>query len=141
MKDGSIKAEIKSRIKGEEEILLFASGRLFTQNGNRVISYLEKNENGTVSCRLTLTCDAVLLERRGEGVLFRARFAEREKSETLYYAGGAEFSAVIVTEKCIVSEKEGELRLSLTYRMLLGEVERQVEFCLRVAPRGEKNDG
>lgn len=141
MKDGSIKVEIQSRIAGEEAITLLAGGRLFTQNGDRVLSYLEKDENGTIACRLTLCRDAVLLERRGEGVLFRARFAEKEKSESLYYAGGVEFEAVIKTEACRVTENEKRLELRLAYRMLLGEVERQVDFCLKATPKGEKNDG
>ena len=141
MKDGSIQVRIQSRIAGEEEIVLSASGRLFTQNGSRVVSYLEKDENGTVACRLTLLPNAVSLERRGEGVLFRARFAENEKSETLYYAGGVEFTAVILTEACAVTEKEGELVLRLVYRMVLGEAEREVDFCLKATPKGEKNDG
>lgn len=141
MKDGSIEVRIKSRIQGEEAIELSATGRLFTHNGERVVSYLEKSENGTVSCRLTLLSHAVLLERRGEGVFFRARFAENETSETLYYAGGVEFKAVIVTKKCAVTEKEGETGLRLIYRMLLGDAERQVDFGLIAIPKGEKNDG
>ncbi len=141
MKDGSIEVRIKSRFLGEEAITLTANGRLFTQNGERVVSYLQKDENGTVACRLTLFKSAVSLERRGEGVLFRARFAENEKTKTLYYAGGVEFPAVIVTEKCAVYEKEGELSVRLVYRMTLGEVERQVDFCLTATPKGEKNDG
>ncbi len=141
MKDGSIQIRIESRIQGEEAITLSAQGRLFTQSGRRVVSYLEKDENGTVASRLTLDEGAVSLERRGEGVLFRARFAEKEKSETLYYAGGVEFQAVIVTESCALAEKEGALTLRLVYRMLLGDAERRVDFHLTATPKGEKNDG
>ena len=141
MKDGSIRVRVESRIRGEEPIAFATAGRIFSLHGERVVSYLEKDENGVISSRLTLSPSAVSLERRGDGVLFRARFAQGEKSETLYYAGGVEFKAEILTKLCSFQESEDGIRLRLAYDMRLGEAEREVDFCLKANPKGEENDG
>ncbi len=141
MKDQRVTVTISSRIRGESPITLSVTGRLASLEGERRLSYLEKDENGSVSTHLTLRPTGVLLERRGDGVLFRASFSENEPGETLYYAAGIEFPAKIKTRKCIVKETDTALTLELSYRMLLGEVERSVDFHLIAAPKETEHDG